>query len=138
MTKTPGITPQSTRPTRRQAREQATSLAAVVAPVSSPDPVPTPPALQVEPEPTAPTKPATEPKTPRKPAVAPSDGGAGKRLTAPKRTPKVPFSTQIEIGTARRLDWLVRERRYKLTDITGDALDELFDKLGVPTADDLA
>lgn len=138
MTKTPGITPQSTRPTRRQAREQATSLAAVVAPVSSPDPVPTPPALQVEPEPTAPTEPAMEPKTPRKPAVTPSDRGAGKRLTAPKRTPKVPFSTQIEIGTARRLDWLVRERRYKLTDITGDALDELFDKLGVPTADDLA
>jgi hypothetical protein len=104
--------------------------------------------LQVEPEPTAPTEPtepaaptqpaAAEPKTPRKPAVTPSDRGAGKRLTAPKRTPKVPFSTQIEIGTARRLDWLVRERRYKLTDITGDALDELFDKLGVPTADDLA
>ena len=138
MTKTPGITPQSTRPTRRQAREQATSLAAVVAPISNPDPMPTPPAPRVEPEPKAPTEPAAEPKTSQKSTVTPSGGGAGKRLTAPKRTPKVPFSTQIEIGTARRLDWLVRERRYKLTDITGDALDELFDKLGVPTADDLA
>ena len=137
MTKTPGITPQSTRPTRRQAREQATSLAAIVAPVGSPDSTPTPQAAPAQSQPEASTEPVVEPKRARKSAVTPTDGGAGKRLAAPKRTPKVPFSTQIEIDTARRLDWLVRERRYKLTDITGDALDELFDKLGVPSADDL-
>jgi hypothetical protein len=60
-----------------------------------------------------------------------------RRLASQKRPAKVPFSTQIELGTAKRLDWLVSKERFKLTDITGDALDELFDKLGVPPADDL-
>ncbi|MGX7697772.1 hypothetical protein ACWPN4_23080 [Gordonia polyisoprenivorans] len=47
----------------------------------------------------------------------------------------MPFSTQIEMDTEKRVEWLIRTKGYKKTDITGDALDALLDALGVPPAD---
>lgn len=117
----PGITQQSTRPRpiRKQAREQAASLSTIVDPDLAAPATPTPTAA-------ATTPPATAGKT--------------RRLAAAttKKVPKQPLSTQIEQGTGKRLDYLLRSNSaYKLTDVVGDALDALLDELDVPAADEL-
>ncbi|MGV9823375.1 hypothetical protein [Nocardia xishanensis] len=47
---------------------------------------------------------------------------------------KRPFSTQLQISTLARLDWIVREG-YVLTDTVDAAINAYLDAAGVPTPD---
>lgn len=108
-----GIADQSTRPTRRAARDQATGLGSMLTNNDQPTETPTPPPVA---------------------AVAP----ATRLATAEaKRVQKVPYATQVDLDTAKRVDWLIRSKGFKKTDITCDALDALLDSLNVPAADDI-
>jgi len=133
---TPGIKAQSTRPSRRASREQSTGLGSMISrPDEAPETPPSAPAAAPTPAPAAPT-PAPARTTPAttEPAVTTS------RLAAAsaKRSPKVSFSTYVDADTNKRVDWLIRHRGFKKTDITADALDKLLDEMQVPPASDIS
>lgn len=115
-----GASGASTRPTRRESRAQTTGLASMITPATQ----------EAAAEITAVDDPVT-------PSPAPSTKTTPRIQAAASKVQKVPYSTQIDHGTARRVDWLIRSKGYKKTDITADALDALLDILGVPPADEL-
>ncbi|GAB20249.1 hypothetical protein GOEFS_108_00090 [Gordonia effusa NBRC 100432] len=124
---TTGIGAQSTRPTRRQAREEKTGLASMLSPGNE-----VANATNDAPAPREPQSSATQPQQP-----APPKSAAPQLQSAANKPKKVAFSTQIEIDTELRLEWVIRNLGYKKTDITGAALHALFDSLKAPTADEI-
>lgn len=132
----PGISEHSTRPSRRAAREQSTGLGSMLsnskeenaAPEASTDSAVSSSGSSRE-RTDAPGERVAAEHRQSDLAVAAS------RLSAAKKVRKVPFSTQIEMDTEKRVEWLIRTKGYKKTDITGDALDALLDAFGVPPAD---
>lgn len=129
----PGISEHSTRPSRRAAREQSTGLGSMLS--SGKDEAQAAVPASAAPPSPQPAGPTSEAGAPERPSEQAPVAAASRLSAAAKKIKKVPFSTQIEIDTEKRVEWLIRNKGYKKTDITGDALDALLDTLGVPSAD---
>ena len=54
----------------------------------------------------------------------------------PRKGPvKVALNTRVLASTEVRLDWLVKNREFTVTNVVDVALQEFFDRYGVPPAD---
>lgn len=120
----------TTRP--RRSRTEESSIASMIASTAGTrdQDAPEPPA----PKPNVTAAPEHRSTTPSPPAAVTTSGG---RLSKPPRMPKVPLSTKLEHSTHKRLRYMEKKYDFNITDIVGDAIDDICDRYQVPPGDEL-
>lgn len=89
-----------------------------------------------------PQTPATPPQPPQvtpKPATDDTSeqqqGSGSVKLKPRRRATKGPFSTQLQVSTLARIEWITR-RGYVLTDTVDDAINAYLDAANIPRPDE--
>lgn len=89
------------------------------------------------PTPATPPKPQDVTPTPKaNPDTTEQQGSSGSvKLKPRRRATKGPFSTQLQVATLARIEWITR-RGYVLTDTVDDAINAYLDAANIPRPDE--
>lgn len=69
------------------------------------------------------------------PDTTEQQGSGSVKLKPRRRATKAPFSTQLQVATLARIEWITR-RGYVLTDTVDDAINAYLDAANVPRPDE--